>query len=169
MARKIVLLVIKWARSFFWRQNDKEHRQTHYVLPSRNNHYRDRVRYFKLFSTCFGKFSGGVCGCVSSFTSPVVSLDKEIYSNLCLLNNGYRRQTAGVTLRYTSNASRGREFTTLTFCSQIFYNTLINEAEYLMKNYGDQGGITPSEISIILHMVRKPNSIIVLLFIQNNS
>ena len=55
----------------------------------------------------------------------------------------------------------------------------MNEAEYLMKNYGDRGGcypsgrrprwITPSEISIILHMIRKPNSIIVLLFIQNNS
>ena len=45
----------------------------------------------------------------------------------------------------------------------------MNEAEYLMKNYGDQGGITPSEISIILHMVLKPNSKIVLLFIQNNS
>ena len=29
--------------------------------------------------------------------------------------------------------------------------------------------ITPSEISIILHMIRKPNSIIVVLFIQNNS
>ena len=28
--------------------------------------------------------------------------------------------------------------------------------------------ITPSEISIILHMIRKPNSVIVLLFIQNN-
>ena len=30
-------------------------------------------------------------------------------------------------------------------------------------------GITPSEISIILHMIRKLNSITVLLFIQNNS
>ena len=29
--------------------------------------------------------------------------------------------------------------------------------------------ITPSEISIILQMMRKPNSTIVLLFIQNNS
>ena len=29
--------------------------------------------------------------------------------------------------------------------------------------------ITPSEISIILHKIRKPNSIIVLLFIENNS
>ena len=29
--------------------------------------------------------------------------------------------------------------------------------------------ITPSEISIILHTIRKPNSIIVLLYIQNNS
>ena len=48
-----------------------------------------------------------------------------------------------------------------------------------MKNYEDRKGvirrsrrprrITPSEISIILHMIRKPNSIIVLLFIQNNS
>ena len=57
---------------------------------------------------------------------------------------------------------------------------LMNKAEYLMKNYGDRGDgvirrgrrprrITPSEISIILHMIRKPNSIIVLLFIQNNS
>ena len=44
-----------------------------------------------------------------------------------------------------------------------------------MKNYGDRGWsyrprrITPSEISIILHMIRKPNSVTVLLFIQNNS
>ena len=55
----------------------------------------------------------------------------------------------------------------------------MNEAEYHMKNYGDRGGchrggcrprrITPSSISIILHMIRKPNSVIVLLFIQNNS
>ena len=33
----------------------------------------------------------------------------------------------------------------------------MNEAEYLMKNYGDRGGcsrITPSEISIILHVIR---------------
>ena len=51
----------------------------------------------------------------------------------------------------------------------------MNEAEYLMKNYGHRGGcyrprrITPSEIYTILHMIRKPNSIIVLLFIQNNS
>ena len=29
--------------------------------------------------------------------------------------------------------------------------------------------MAPSKISIILHMIRKPNSIIVLLFIQNNS
>ena len=44
----------------------------------------------------------------------------------------------------------------------------MNEAEYLMKNYGLRPRrITPSEISIILHMIRKPNSIIVLLFIQN--
>ena len=48
------------------------------------------------------------------------------------------------------------------------------EAEYLMKNYGDRGGcwprrIIPSEISIILHMIRQPNVIIVLLFIQNSS
>ena len=47
----------------------------------------------------------------------------------------------------------------------------MNEAEYLMENYGDREEclITPSEISIILHMIRKPNSIIVLLFIKNNS
>ena len=32
-----------------------------------------------------------------------------------------------------------------------------------------QRGIIPSETSIIFHMIRKPNSIIVLLFIQNNS
>ena len=37
-----------------------------------------------------------------------------------------------------------------------------------MKNFGDRGGCYPSEISIILHMIRKPNSVIVLLFIQTN-
>ena len=47
----------------------------------------------------------------------------------------------------------------------------MNEAEYLMKNYGGEEGvirprrITASENSIILHMIRKPDSIIVLLFI----
>ena len=49
----------------------------------------------------------------------------------------------------------------------------MNEAEYLMKNYGGPGGCYPSrpssEISLILHMIGKPNSIVVLLFIQNNS
>ena len=51
----------------------------------------------------------------------------------------------------------------------------MNEAEYLMKNYGDRGGcypskqLIPSEICIILHILQTPNSIIVLLFIQNNS
>ena len=29
--------------------------------------------------------------------------------------------------------------------------------------------ITPSEICLILHILRKPNSLIALLFIQNNS
>ena len=91
--------IVFWRHPLCYKIIDKDHGQVHYVLPSRNNYYRDRVRYFKLFSTCFGKFTGGVCGCVSSFAPPVVFLDKEIYSNLCLLNNGYRRQTAGVTLR----------------------------------------------------------------------
>ena len=51
----------------------------------------------------------------------------------------------------------------------------MNEDEYVMKNYGDRPytlrlrRITPSQISIILHVTQKPNSIIVLLFIQNNS
>ena len=51
----------------------------------------------------------------------------------------------------------------------------MNEAEYLVKNYGDRGGcyrprrIRPPEISIIHHMIRNSNLIIVLLFIQNNS
>ena len=56
----------------------------------------------------------------------------------------------------------------------------MNEVECLMKNYGDRGecylsrplaeaDITTSEISIILHMIQKPNLIIVSLFIQNNS
>ena len=43
-----------------------------------------------------------------------------------------------------------------------------------MKNSADQGGrrprwITPSEICRILHILRMPNSIIALLFIQNIS
>ena len=36
----------------------------------------------------------------------------------------------------------------------------MNEAEYLMKNYGDRGGC---------NTLRKPNSITVLSLIQNNS
>ena len=53
-----------------------------------------------------------------------------------------------------------------------FKQSLLSEAVYHLKNYGDQlteGVITPSEISIILQMIRKPFSIIVVLFIQNNS
>ena len=43
-----------------------------------------------------------------------------------------------------------------------------------MKNWADPGGcyprwIIPSEMCLILHIVRKPNSLISLLFIQNNS
>ena len=50
----------------------------------------------------------------------------------------------------------------------------MNEAEYLMKNYGDLGGCYPPRPTVstdntLLDMIRKPNSIIVLLFIQNNS
>ena len=46
--------------------------------------------------------------------------------------------------------------------NNIGHLTIMNEGEYRQ--------ITPSEISIILHMIQKPNSIItVLLFIQNNS
>ena len=54
----------------------------------------------------------------------------------------------------------------------------MNEAEYLMKNYGDRGGCYPSRPQAKadntlrdlhnLHTIRKPNSIIVLLFTQNN-
>ena len=51
----------------------------------------------------------------------------------------------------------------------------MNEAEYLMKNYGIKEGVTASTDKTLqdLHNssyeLRKPNSIIVLLFIQNNS
>ena len=45
---------------------------------------------------------------------------------------------------------------------------LLNEAEYHLNNYWLRQ-ITPSGISIILQMIRKLNSmIIVLLFIENN-
>ena len=51
----------------------------------------------------------------------------------------------------------------------------MNEAEYLVilecviRLGLRPRRITPSLISIILHIIRKPNSIIVLLFVQNNS
>ena len=52
----------------------------------------------------------------------------------------------------------------------------MNEAEWDMKNYADQGlggcyrarWITPSEIYKILYILRKSNLSIALLFIQNN-
>ena len=53
---------------------------------------------------------------------------------------------------------------------KIWYLT-INECMRLWVSYEElwrsRRVLTPSEISIILHMIRKPNSIIVLLFIQN--
>ena len=54
-------------------------------------------------------------------------------------------------------------------------SSLLHEDEYDVKNFTDQGGcyqprwITASEISIILHIIRRPNTIIVLLLIQNIS
>ena len=56
----------------------------------------------------------------------------------------------------------------------------MNEAEYLMKNCGDQGGCYPSrpyaeadntlrDLHNSSYDTGKPNSITVLLFIQNNS
>ena len=51
---------------------------------------------------------------------------------------------------------------------------LMKEAQQGMKNQADRGGcyprwITPSEVCLILHTLRKPNSLITLLFIQNHS
>ena len=53
---------------------------------------------------------------------------------------------------------------------------LLNEAEYDMRNYAGEENeenvtylITVSKICILLHIIRNPNSIIVLLFIQNIS
>ena len=56
-------------------------------------------------------------------------------------------------------------------CQKIILNPGGNTIGHLtIMNEGEYQRITPSEISIILHMIRKPNSIItVLLFIQNNS
>ena len=54
----------------------------------------------------------------------------------------------------------------------LFNNKLMNEAGYLMKikEGVSPRWITPCKISIlILHMIRMRNSIVVLLFIQNNS
>ena len=53
---------------------------------------------------------------------------------------------------------------------------LLNEAEYIgyeelsrsRRSYPPRP-ITPAEIRLILHILRKPNSLITLLFIQNNS
>ena len=44
----------------------------------------------------------------------------------------------------------------------------VTSAQRASINRG-QGVITPSEICLILHILRKPNSLIALLFIQNNS
>ena len=54
----------------------------------------------------------------------------------------------------------------ISMVNVLVYFIINNEAEYHLKNYRR---ITPSEIPIIFQMIRKPNSIIVLLFIQNNS
>ena len=48
--------------------------------------------------------------------------------------------------------------------NNIKYNNIYNNQQFLQPRW-----ITPSEICRILHILRKPNSIIVLLFLQNNS
>ena len=46
----------------------------------------------------------------------------------------------------------------------------MNEPEYLMKNYAEiEEGVIRRGRRPRRHKIRKPNSIIVLLFIQNNS
>ena len=49
----------------------------------------------------------------------------------------------------------------------------MNEAEYLMENYGDLGGCYPPRPTVstdntLLDMIQKPNSIIVLLKVKND-
>ena len=51
---------------------------------------------------------------------------------------------------------------------------LLDEAEYDMKNYADRGGCYPPKPkaeadNTLRNLIRKPNSIIALLFIQNIS
>ena len=49
---------------------------------------------------------------------------------------------------------------------------LLNDAEYVVKNHAKRVGpvlITPFDICIILHLLQKPNEIIVLLFMRNIS
>ena len=63
----------------------------------------------------------------------------------------------------------------ITTLRMVHKTSLLNEAEVDVNNYAGRKEcywprwITASEISIILHIIRKPNSIIVLLFIQNIS
>ena len=53
----------------------------------------------------------------------------------------------------------------------ILFQQCLNKAEYDVKNYADRGGgyypSTDTESAVFLFAVRKPNSVIVFLFIQN--
>ena len=53
----------------------------------------------------------------------------------------------------------------------LFNEQLVNEAEYLKKSYGDWGGCYDSTLRDLHNSSydQKPNTIIILLFIQNNS
>ena len=53
----------------------------------------------------------------------------------------------------------------------ILFQQCLNKAEYDVKNYADRGGgyypSTDTESAVFLFAVRKPNSVIAFLFIQN--
>ena len=73
-------------------------------------------------------------------------------------------EQAGTRLNFASKSSKGQ----ILRAVENFYDhsiALLDEAEYDMKNYADRG-VTPSKICIILQIIRKPNSIVVLSFIQ---
>ena len=123
-----------------------------------------RVRLGALLCVC-------VSGCVTttarkSVNAFVISIKWLVRCSwTCLLTralNPYQKlkNTLNAVYPIWSNEHRDAYFI-FRFLGAAFLR--VNTASYTLRR------ITPSSISIILHMIRKPNSIIVLLFIQNNS
>ena len=112
----------------------------------------------------------------SSFSSSAKAAGgfKQLHNNLCM---SFWMATEGIVFLYCSyvcNCAKNPNFANFRFSFRklqiliSFRSISFGFAPFCFANYRKPRWITPSKICIILHILWKPNSLIALLFIQNN-